>query len=92
MRLWRRTSETVRKRRGARISTRRRSVAVTLMVSLSLLLGTIAGPAAPPGFAVEPSPLCATHATSFATEGDQGTPVTVRLGCAKEAGVSARSR
>ncbi|MFE5590006.1 hypothetical protein [Streptomyces sp. NPDC056549] len=56
------------------------------MVSLALLLGTIAEPAATPGFAVEPSPVCATHATSFDTEGEQGAPVTVRLGCAKDAG------
>ncbi|MFF5922700.1 fibronectin type III domain-containing protein [Streptomyces flavochromogenes] len=51
-----------------------------------MALGTVAGPATAPGSAVEPSPMCATHATSFASDGEAGAPMTARLGCAKDAG------
>ncbi|MFJ3793120.1 fibronectin type III domain-containing protein [Kitasatospora sp. NPDC090091] len=59
---------------------------LTLLVSLALVVGAAAEPAAAQGSAAEPSPLCGTHATSFATDGNDGSPVTVRLGCAKDAG------
>ncbi|MFI8391858.1 fibronectin type III domain-containing protein [Streptomyces sp. NPDC085540] len=63
-----------------------RSYALTLLVSLALLLGALTEPAGARGSAAGAAPLCGTHATPFATGGDQGAPMTVRLGCAKDAG------
>ncbi|MER7950501.1 fibronectin type III domain-containing protein [Streptomyces sp. NPDC096079] len=60
--------------------------ALTLLVCWALLLGVLAEPAAARGSEAGAAPLCGTHATSFATESEQGAPVSVRLGCAKDAG------
>ncbi|WP_332757288.1 hypothetical protein [Streptomyces sp. MT206] len=57
-----------------------------LRVSRALLLGALVEPAAARGSTAWATPLCGTHATSFASTGDQESPMTVRLGCAKDAG------
>ncbi len=57
-----------------------------LRVSRALLLGALVEHAAARGSTAWATPLCGTHATSFASTGDQESPTTVRLGCAKDAG------
>ncbi|WP_107452655.1 fibronectin type III domain-containing protein [Streptomyces sp. TLI_053] len=64
---------------------------LTLLVSLALVLGTVTGSASAQGAGTRDSAaaaaaLCGTHATSFSTPGEEGAPMTARLGCAKDAG------
>ncbi|MFE0771555.1 fibronectin type III domain-containing protein [Streptomyces sp. NPDC058861] len=80
-----RTSGAIRKRRGARRPAS--EGLLVLLVSLATLFAVVAEPAAaaPPAPRAAAAAACATHATSFAVDSGGG-PVSVRLGCAKDAG------
>ncbi|MFJ9742673.1 fibronectin type III domain-containing protein [Streptomyces sp. NPDC101166] len=59
---------------------------LVLLVSLALMFTTAAEPAAAQGPEAAPVKACAAHGTSFTADSGDGGPVTLRMGCAQDAG------